>query len=599
MKKFKYPTIKRLIFASFNLLILATSMTSCVDTVILPENKTLDEDFWQKKTEVESVVATAYAQLRDGGYLDYKSNERNVNKVSFQRNVIVWGGFRSDEMMLANDFKSTNGITEALTELYSAQIQPNNTFTTWFPLYSCINYCNLVLEKGQGVMNYDPDYTMGDWLANKAQATALRALCYFYLVRVFRDVPVTPHAYLNSSEDLNVAQSAPAEVLEMCIKDLESVVNDAPQGNAYGDSRDRGLLNKDGINALLADIYLWRASVNHSQADYKTAVDYCDKVIKAKHDNHTFKRFDRDQEDMPYYLAAAADMYDELFGSIGDNSQNAEESIFELQYKANNVQNIALSQMYYGYSSATSGYGYVKATSNYGDYSGSGTTANIFKNTVDQRQWDYCHNTNENIEQHPIRKFTSESGNIGKTASKVLTGRTAFQQNWIIYRLTDIMLLKAEALVQLAEFEADEEEKTKTLNDAFNLVKAVNDRAINNDASVALKYTTYQDRMEELVLMERARELCFEGKRWFDLMRYNYRHVEGTDYTKKLSEMDGNFVKLSDQFYEIALNKYTAQTAMKAKMPTEPYLYLPINENELEVNNLLKQNPVYKSTSKR
>lgn len=554
-------------------------MSSCVDTIILPENKTLDEDFWKKKSEVESVVATAYAQLRDGG--------TDVGTPSFQRNYIIWSDFRSDELVIASDFKSNNRLVEQLTEINSMQIQPNNTFTTWYPLYSCINYCNLVLEKGEGVMKYDPDYTKGDWEANQAQVTALRAFCYFTLVRVFRDIPVTPHAYFNSSEDLTVEQSAPSVVLEKCINDLLSVVDQAPTNSAYGImARDRGYFNKDAINALLADIYLWRASVNHDENDYKKCVEYCDKVIQAKHDAHKFNRFDADQTPKDYYLQYK-DFYSEIFGQ---NGQNSEESILELQYMIDGTSNNALMQLYYGYSSNNSGHGYLKATGTYGDYNASSSQPNVFKNTEDQRLWEWTYNVNEGMDQHLIRKFVAKESRPEKTSEKYEKGKPFYSQNWILYRLTDIMLMKAEALVQIG---GDD-----NITAAFNLVKAVNDRAINDNATYALKQSTYSDRMEELVLQERARELCFEGKRWFDLMRYNYRHMTGVDYTKKLSELGGNFSANSDEFYEIALNKYTNQSAMKAKMPSEPYLYMPLNEEELQFNTKLVQNPVYKATSK-
>ncbi|MBQ0074107.1 MAG: hypothetical protein KBT34_07915, partial [Prevotella sp.] len=73
----------------FSIIMATLALTSCVDTVILPENKTLDEDFWQKKSEVEAVVAAAYSQLRDA---------------TFQENIIVWSDFRSDELQIAADF---------------------------------------------------------------------------------------------------------------------------------------------------------------------------------------------------------------------------------------------------------------------------------------------------------------------------------------------------------------------------------------------------------------------------------------------------------------------------------------------------------------
>jgi hypothetical protein len=159
------------------------------------------------------------------------------------------------------------------------------------------------------------------------------------------------------------------------------------------------------------------------------------------------------------------------------------------------------------------------------------------------------------------------------------------------------MLMKAEALVQLYELGGKAEGDTRN-EDAFNIVKFVNDRALSeaNKTSYGLKYSLYKDRMEELVLVERARELCFEGKRWYDLMRYNYRHTTNkADLTKMLSE---SYVANSDAFLELALRKYAVPSAMKAKIRDERYLYMPINQDEIEINTNLKQNPVYKSSSK-
>ena len=121
----------------------------------------------------------------------------------------------------------------------------------------------------------------------------------------------------------------------------------------------------------------------------------------------------------------------------------------------------------------------------------------------------------------------------------------------------------------------------------------------DNKASYALKYSTYRDKMEDLVLAERARELCFEGKRWFDLMRYNYRHTTTqADLTKMLSQEGYTIVNNSDEFFNLALRKYTVPSAMKVKMRDERYLYMPINQDEVEINTNLKQNPVYKSAAK-
>ena len=563
-------------------------MLSCVDTVILPDNKTVDEDYWQKKSEVETVVAAAYAQLRSDVAI---------------RNMIVWGDYRSDELVVSA-LPSSAAYRIALQQIYSFNIETENAFTAWAPFYSAINYCNLVLEKAESVIAVDPYYMQGDYDANKAQVLALRAFCYFYLTRVFHDIPVTPHAYLNSSEDLNAPQVAPDSVLNMCIADLKEASKYAVAGNTYGDWRDKGYLNQDGINAILADIYLWRASINRSASDYEACIEYCDKVIKAKKEAYEQKpsrpRWGGNNEKKSYYLSDYSDMYNDLFGETG---QNADESIFELQYRISNVANTGLDQMYYRYKNGSSdGFGYLKASKKFGTVDATGN--GVWNNNKDQRLFEFLYDAaKDGTEMFGIRKMVaSRTAGTNNTAEANPSGNRSFsmQKNWIFYRLTDVMLMKAEALVQLYNMGGKAEGDTRN-EEAFNICKYVNDRALSDDnkASYALKYSTYRDKMEDLVLAERARELCFEGKRWFDLMRYNYRHTTTqADLTKMLSQEGYTIVNNSDEFFNLALRKYTVPSAMKVKMRDERYLYMPINQDEVEINTNLKQNPVYKSAAK-
>ena len=82
--------------------------------------------------------------------------------------------------------------------------------------------------------------------------------------------------------------------------------------------------------------------------------------------------------------------------------------------------------------------------------------------------------------------------------------------------------------------------------------------------------------MEDLVLKERQRELLFEGKRWFDLVR--------------LARRDGNNTRL----ITYAIKKYTEnQSALRKKMNSPYSNYFPYSKDELNANSLLKQNPAY------
>ena len=562
-------------------------MLSCVDTVILPDNKTVDEDYWQKKSEVDAVVSTAYAQLRDASAI---------------RNMIVWGDFRSDELVVTSTLPSSAAYRTALQQIYSFNIETENAFTSWYPFYSAINYCNLVLEKAESVIAIDPDYTRGDYDANKAQVLALRAFCYFYLTKVFHDIPVTPAAYLNSSDDLNAPQSDPDAVLTMCIEDLKEASKYAISGSTYGDWRDKGYLNQDGINAILADIYLWRASVNRDASDYEACVEYCDKIIKAKKEAYELKptrrRWGGDDEKKDYYLSEYNEMFSDIFGQTG---QNADESIFELQFRSSNANNTGLDQMYFRYNNTSSnGYGYLKAASIYGKVDATGN--GVWTNSVDQRLYEFLYDAaSTSTEQFGVRKFVATaSAGINNTADNKRDSRSTVYQNWIFYRLTDVMLMKAEALVQLYNLGGKAEGDNRN-EQAFAICQYVNNRSLSdaNKSSYAMKYSVYKDKMEELVLAERARELCFEGKRWFDLMRYNYRHTATkANLKQKLSDEDYTIVTNSDAFYELALRKYAVPTTMKAKIRDERYLYMPINQDEVEINTNLVQNPVYKSASK-
>lgn len=582
-------SIKRLTFSFVSLLILASSMVSCVDTVIIPDKLTVDEDMWKTKSDIQGIVAAAYS---------------NMKNQDLMRDFIVWGDFRSDEMVVNNSTSITNSSAYKvpLTEIYSMNILPSNPFCSYLPLYTTINYCNMVLEKAEEVLKLDPDYTQGDLDADCSKALALRSLCYFYLVRVFHDVPLELNAYWSSEQTKeNITQVAPSVVLEQCINDLKKAEVGAIGSNVYEDWRDKGYITRDGVCALLADIYLWRASITGDANDYNNAIAYCDKIIAAKKEAHTMKRGESVAD---YYLSDYRDYYDDLFSY--NYMLNSEESIFEIQFvsqqesNARLENNVGMFQMLCRYNaSGASNPPYLCTTPVFGKSSASAATPNIFKNTEDVRLKEFVYAADAQQDQYLIRKYVAEGGYNSVYNKDVATSssRNTFTQNWIVYRLTDIMLMKAEALVQLAEMASSDEEKESLNKEAFELVKFVNDRALPEGSASGLNYNTYSTQMEKLVLQERARELCFEGKRWFDLMRYNYRHLPGgvkADITKTFAEMD-SYISNSDEMLDLVITKYSSD-AMKVKMPTEPYLYWPIFETEMKNNPNLKQSPVWVET---
>lgn len=549
-------------------------LTSCVDTIILPYDKTVDEDYWKTKDDVTQMVAGAYESMTSSNVI---------------QRLIVWGDFRSDELTAVTSI--SNSTYTALSEIEAVNIQSTNTYATWAGLYSVINNCNIVLQKAGGVMSIDPSYTEGDYKSDCSQMLALRSLCYFYLVRAFRDVPYSTTAYMNSSQEMELPQLSPDSVLQGCINDLVEAEQNALDPSAYSNWKRVGYINREAIDAILADIYLWRASVKHSAADYQKCVEYCDKVIESKKKNHTVGAGQVDEQEYP--LAEGTQAFQDIFCT-----QNAEESIFELQYDGNNNKNTAILQMYYKYGSNTSTTGYMKVPAVLGENS----TVYVNNNnaiTSDYRMKDNVYAAGTGGGDYSVRKMVAESSvTSGDPSSKTenrQTGRSYdnYKQNYIFYRLSDVMLMKAEALTALADADADIQ-----LRQAFNLVQAVNTRSLYNKGD-SLKWAYYntQDKMETLVLNERLRELSFEGKRWYDLMRYNYRHITPADYSKtfyQLNQEGYEFQKNYQAMLDLVTRKYeSGGSAAASKMRSELYLYMPINNSDIKVNRNLHQNPAY------
>ena len=93
-----------------------------------------------------------------------------------------------------------------------------------------------------------------------------------------------------------------------------------------------------------------------------------------------------------------------------------------------------------------------------------------------------------------------------------------------------------------------------------------------------------QEQVRNLVFDERQREFLFEGKRYFDLVRRMRR--EGTPTTIINAY-------LLDKYQAMNIDRGTVMS----KLNDVDAIYMPIHQEELKVNNLLKQNRFYMTSS--
>lgn len=551
-------------------------LTACEDFFdVKPQDVILFDDFWNEKTDVDAIVAGIYSGMQSEGMIS---------------RMMVWGEFRSDNINVgANIDKNVN-----LEKIFKEDIKSTNGYTTWTEFYDIINRCNTVIKYAPGVADRDPSYTESELRATLAEVSALRDLCYFYLIRTFRDVPYTTQAYIEDSQKMDLPVTPFDAVLDSLISDLEYIKGDAikkyPATTSLNSLYQTGRITQDAIHAMLCEMYLWKK-------DYANSIRYADLVIQSKIDQEEEEKNNSNgmqlqEEDLfnGYPLVKASygfggqynyygNAYETIFGE-----GNSKEAIFELTYvkdEDNMLSNGAVNVLY-GNGEVIRGYAAPA------DFIGQDISANSFKvynNKYDARSYE---NMLSGGSTYSVAKFVWPGTQIDISKSPFITThyniypKDKNKSNWIIYRLTDIMLLKAEALAQIMTVNTEDKAWNDSIRrEAFTLVNAVNKRSMCQSPlkdTLEFKNYTTKSAIKELVLLERQRELMFEGKRWYDLVRQ--------------SIYDGNTQTLRTK----TLQKYSSNTtAIEAKLTKMDAIFWPYNYDELQVNKNLKQNPAYGS----
>ena len=595
-------------------LIAGCSLASC-DLDLLPLNNVVLENFWKDKSDVDNVLRSCYVGMQS----------------DYLHKIIVWGEVRSDNTDVGED------VSANLRHILKGNLKETNGECDWASIYTVINRCNTVIHYAPEVAEEDPNYTPSDLRITMAEARGLRALSYFYLIRSFKDVPFSFEASIDDSQNYVIPASKHENILDSLIMDVEECKDWAPRKYS-DDQKNSGRITRCMLYSLLADMYLWKASnaelPQAEQAEaYKKCIEYCDRVINFKQNQYKVDEKGNLNRMMDTYVlsnygypliaeksstntSGAPAAYNMIFGE-----GNSYESLFELTFghADSDVKNTAVGEMY-GYS--TSGDAYRQLVScnsnimttaiesskkNYNDQE-------LFPVTTDYRSL-YCFRFTDSgsypILKYSISRFQDDQDfGTASTTWKVpsekpermsgLRGERTAYAGWIIYRLTDVMLMRAEAEIELAGMMSpsvewmDKEITTAyrdgaTLStaedyymDAFNIICAVylrsNPSAQTQQTQSCPKLDSYTDYNSFVTLCEneRRRELMFEGKRYYDLVRRARREGNTSHFAAQVASKFGE-----------------ASKAVLIKMALMDFMYMPYAERELDVNPSLSQNPAY------
>ena len=560
MKKIKYIVCS---------LFIATALTGCEDFFdTLPMNEVVLENFWTDRNDVTSVVNSCYESL---------ASSKSVERMG------VWGELRSDNL------KAGSNPSDEITQILKENILPTNSWCSWEVFYQTINRCNTVCYYAPHVQAIDPNYTESEMRANIAEVSAIRALCYFYLIRTFRDVPYTTQPSIDDAQNYVLPVTPFNDVLDSLITDLEKVKNDAVRRYYLDDSpsayQNSSRITRVSIWALLADLYLWRG-------DWDNCIKYCDMVLDFKRQQYE-EMLERDGQvpdidlfgDIPMILDKPSgsnyygNSYNEIFGD-----GNSFEGIFELYFTETQNQSNSWVSNYYGNTDnevrQLGAPDFLRQEVTTGQNS-------LFKK-IDGRAYSNVAMVNQGYYPRKFYyssvSFTTQSVTSESSLNFSSSRRSSNTANWIFYRLSDAILMKAEALIQRGM--VDTTGVAVDFQRAFHLINTVNKRAIDaspissrTDTLKMADYVNSKMEIENLLLEERHREFMFEGKRWFDLVR--------------IARRDGNNTRLST----LATRKYIENVnAIKIKLANPDRIYFPYAKSELKVNPLLKQNPAYSDT---
>ena len=614
-------------------------LASCEDFLTLsPSNMITEDDFWKSKTDVDNVRAAAYRQMASDAVTS---------------RILYWGELRSDNLAL-NDMTKTG-----IQHLQQGILVPTEGIFDWSSFYTGINYCNLVLSQGdimtQPGKEVDPSFRLSDWKPMRAEVKALRALYYFYLVRAYRDVPYNTTPIRTDAEAR--ANKLPAtkgvNLLGTLIRDLDTEGQEEWQyaPDNYGSLNENvGRFTKTGIHALLADMYLWRGCMllkskasdyvldengdtiaaaqldNLSKECFKKSIVHADSVL-----NHVRREYDKEMKQLggsvvkeqsnftaldneyPYmttissYTTSGTDVV--YFATMG-NSSSMYEHILQLKYNSTSGESNGTPGSYL----ASNNSGSLKVGAMVGSSTLTSSAASSYNvdrgfGKCDIRLLETFDYKTSSASQPICHKYVINNLNIDDyedvTKGCGASYSTNADANWSIYRLSDIMLIKAEAIARSLP-SSTKASTTKTdagyaLVEGFNLVNAIFARcnpkmkATDSYGKVAdlrsdrLRddYATHSgnvksaDDLLKLVYNERQREFVAEGKRWFDIVRQCEATNANTD---------------------VLTNYITLSTTVRNRLKDLYSLYNPIYSEEMKVNGVdyggkLEQNPVWKRYS--
>ena len=535
------------------LLSVGTAVTSCdslLDTK--PQGVFTSENIGDE--EAVDLMTSAYATLLCHYFGNNESFAGPIN------NWVI--DLRSDDALKGGD-----GVTmeSYMHQLEVGNVQSNNDVISfkWRNNYFSISRCNTAIRALLEAGNLDDTSR----LSYVAEMKTLRAYYYFDMLRLYQKFPYFDESVLNPSE-CRADQYSREQIAEFIKTDLRNSYEALPDTQ-----EDPGRFNRFVAAALLARVDLF----TH---DYAEAEKYAGYVISSEQYQlyPNFLDISKPELNNQYESVLAVQ-----FSSANSPDQYNFNNCLNCTWSDGNLYGngddfyLASQNLVNAFRTDANGLPYLD-----GSFNSENVDAADYAGNVDPRL-DFTlgrigmpwrgHTYNEkwcrNLELYG--QYSGKKPYPAPESPYVKTGIVpwgASSLNMILIRYADVLLMKAEALI----------EQNKDLDEARKLINQVRAKAAR---SVDASYTPVdcnpmianylvreygatgwtQDYARRAVRMERRLELAMEGLRWFDLLRW------------------GNAVETVNNYYA---SEGKIRTYYKGASLSEDELYFPIPLNQVD-----------------
>lgn len=406
----------------------------------------------------------------------------------------------------------------------------------WYKVFQNISNVNAVLPSVQDNSYVPIESQRAQY---EAELLFIRAYHYYNLVNFFGDMfKIT--TVIGPNEAKQTPRSPISEIYnEIIIPDLIKAANQAPASYAVSET---GRITKWSAKSLLAKVYMMLGGADNLVLA-KTLLQ--EVMVAPQHG-----------------LLSGADAYKNVFSLTNEMNK---EIIFAIRYKGGGL---GLGSPFWGtFAPEGSANMFLKIGTPLGYNSPTNEIMNMFSANPKDSRKNSCFsvwNKSLTVAVPYVSKY------IDATMSQALQS----ENDWIVIRYADIVLLYAEVLAQDGHY-----------GDAHTEVNKIRNRA-GLDAMAAFDSPT---EALDSVYQERRLELAFENQRWFDLLRM----VKSYNNPDKPIEILKKHVFETD--WVIFYSKYNPIPLPEERFFKKERLLLPIPQSEIDTNNemIISQNADY------